>query len=142
MTDHDSGWDALFNPEEDFDSILGDQTSSGMSQTRDLTGYLQIPGVGGAIRVTLDGVVLQQNVPGEVEYYAALTATIGSTARQVDRLLTLGGYEYAVVRMAADTHPTMIFRQGETFIGLLLSGEIAPSHIVARLRDQRSGGLG
>jgi hypothetical protein len=86
--------------------------------------------------------VLHQDVPGEVQYYAALSALIGSAARQVDRTLGLEGFEYAVVRLAADTHSTMIIRVDDTFVGLLLSGEIAPTHIVTRLRDMRSGRAG
>jgi predicted regulator of Ras-like GTPase activity (Roadblock/LC7/MglB family) len=140
VSDQDFGWDALFNSDDKLEPVLGGKPPAGTPALGALARYLQLPGVNGAIQVTLDGVVRHQDVPGEVEYYAALTASIGSTARQVNQLLTLNGYEYAVVRMAADTHQTMVFREGDTFIGLLLSGEIAPTHIVARLRSSRSGG--
>jgi predicted regulator of Ras-like GTPase activity (Roadblock/LC7/MglB family) len=139
MSGRDPGWDALFDPEGEIEDQLGGTRRPGRLSSASLDGYLQLTGVSGAIQVTLDGVVLQQQVPGDVQYYAALTASIGSSARQIDRMLSFDGYEYAVARMAADTHSTLIFRQGDTFIGLLLSGEIAPTHIVARLSDLHSG---
>jgi predicted regulator of Ras-like GTPase activity (Roadblock/LC7/MglB family) len=142
MADKKSGWDALFDPEDDLEAGIGGRSHLAGASSAQLEKYLQLPGVRGAIQVTLDGVVLNQDVPGDVQYYSALTASIGSTARQVDRMLTMGGFEYAVVRMTADTHSTMIFRAGDTFVGLLLSGEIAPTHIITRLRDLGSGGLG
>jgi predicted regulator of Ras-like GTPase activity (Roadblock/LC7/MglB family) len=139
MTDKDSGWDALFKPEEDFDSNREPGTLPGTTSITRLENYLQLPGVRGLIQVTLDGVVLHQNVPGDIQYYSALCASVGSAARQADRILGLDGFEYAVVRLSSDAHSTLIFREGETFIGLLLSGEIAPTHIVTRLRDLRAG---
>ncbi|MGD8632361.1 MAG: roadblock/LC7 domain-containing protein [Anaerolineales bacterium] len=142
MTEDESGWEALFNPDDDFDSQPTRGAYSGKGPGASLGKYLDLPGVRGAIRVTLDGVVLHHQVPGDVEYYAALTASIGSTARRVDRLLSLGGYEYAVVRMASDSHSTMIILDGDTFVGLLLSGEIAPTHIVTRLQNLGSERLG
>lgn len=142
MTGKHSGWDELFNPEEELEPRIADGARSAGSSRPSLETYLQLPGVRGAIQVTLDGVVLHQDVPGDIQYHAALTASIGSTARQVDRMLAMGGFEYAVVRMAADTYSTMIFRDGETFVGLRLSGEIAPTHIIARLRDPDFKGSG
>lgn len=139
MSGRDPGWDALFDPEGEIEDQLGGGRVPGGLASKSLDGYLQLGGVSGAIQVTLDGVVLQQQVPGDVQYYAALTASIGSSARQIDRMLNFNGYEYAVARMATDTHSTLIFRQGDTFIGLLLSGEIAPTHIITRLRDLHSG---
>lgn len=134
MSEGDSGWKDLFNPEDDFDSrqVTGPY---GTGSVAGIEKYMELPGVRGVIQVTLDGVVLHHQVPGDVEYYAALTASIGSTARKVDNLLSFGGYEYAVVRMATDSHSTMVFNDGNTFVGLLLSGEIAPTHIVTRLQD-------
>jgi predicted regulator of Ras-like GTPase activity (Roadblock/LC7/MglB family) len=138
MSEDDSGWEELLNPEDDFDSR---QTTGpyGKGLVAGIEKYLEFPGVRGAIQVTLDGVVLHHQVPGDVDYYAALTASIGSTARKIDNLLSLGGYEYAVVRLATDSHSTMVFHDGNTFVGLLLSGEIAPTHIVTRLKDLGSG---
>lgn len=140
MSNQDTGWDALFDPEDDLDQPQARVNRSGRASGAGLAAYLQLPGVSGAIQVTLDGVVLQEQVPGEVQYYAALTASIGSSARQIDGILSLDGYEYAVARLGADTHSTLIFRQGDTFMGLLLSGEIAPTHIITRLRDLYSRG--
>ncbi len=142
MADSPSGWNELFNPEDEFEDGLPRSPHTRGAQDEKLERYLELQGVRGAIQVTLDGVVLQQHVPGDVQYYAALTAAIGSTARQVDRMMALQGLEYAVVRMSADTHSTMIFREQDTFIGLLLSGEIAPTHIITRLRGMNSGNLG
>jgi predicted regulator of Ras-like GTPase activity (Roadblock/LC7/MglB family) len=142
MTDKDSGWDALFNSEEDLDANLEPGALPGQTSINKLEVYLQLPGVRGVIQVTLDGVVLHQNVPGDIQYYSALCASVGSAARQVDRILALDGFEYAVVRLGSDAHSTLIFREGETFTGLLLSGEIAPTHIVTRLRDLRAGRSG
>lgn len=142
MSDNDSGWEALFNPEDDLDSLRVERTGSAVPSAGKLKVYRDLPGVSGAIQVTLDGVIINQDLPGEPEYYAALAATIGSTGRLIDSTLSLGGYEYAVVRLEEDLQHTMIFRSGDTFIGLLLSGEIAPTHIVARLRDLGRGGRG
>ena len=140
MSNQDTGWDALFNPDDELEDTLAGVDRSGRASGAGLTAYLQLPGVSGAIQVTLDGVVLHEQVPGEVQYYAALTASIGSSARQIDGMLSLEGYEYAVARLGEDTHSTLIFRQGDAFVGLLLSGEIAPSHIITRLRDLYSRG--
>ncbi|MGD8553377.1 MAG: roadblock/LC7 domain-containing protein [Anaerolineales bacterium] len=139
MTDKDSGWEALFNPEDDFDSKVEAGALRGQPQSANVERYLQLPGVRGVIQVSLDGVVLHHNLPGDIQYYTALSATVGSAARQVERILGSGGYEYAVIRLTSDAYSTMVFREGKTFIGLLLSGEIAPTHIVTRLRDLNSG---
>lgn len=141
MPGKDSGWDALFESDDEIDSILQQDPRSGAQSPTGLARFRNLPGVRGAVQVTLDGVVLHHDAPGEIEYYAALAASIGSTARQIDSMLTLNGYDYAVVRLTSDIHPTLIFREQDSFIALLLSGEIAPSHIVTRLRDLRSGGI-
>jgi predicted regulator of Ras-like GTPase activity (Roadblock/LC7/MglB family) len=141
MTDNSSGWDALFDSEDGLETGIGGRSHPADASSARLEEYLQLPGVTGAIQVTLDGVVLNHDISGEVQYNSALTASIGSTARQVDRMLSMGGFEYAVVKMAADTHSTMIFREGDTFVGLHLSGAIAPTHIISRLRDPGSGGF-
>ncbi len=142
MADNQSGWDALFNPDDELESEVGGRSRSPGAAGASLEKYMQLPGVRGAIQVTLDGVVLNQFVPGDVQYYASLTASIGSTARQVDGMLEMDGFEYAVVRTSDDIHSIMIFLEKDSFVGLLLSGEIAPTHIIARLRDPGSGRSG
>jgi hypothetical protein len=48
-------------------------------------------------------------------------------------------FDHVILNFANDDDPVLVFRQGSSFVGLLLDEEIAASHILTRIRE-RSGG--
>ena len=137
MDDYDSGqWDALFAGDEDTRIVSTEDTTSGSLSIDD---YCNVPGVKGAVQVAMDGVLQAHSLPGAPEQAAAITAYLGASARQAGAAMAYHAFDHAILNLGEGDDPVLVFRQGSSFIGLLLDEEIAASHILTRVRE-RSGG--
>jgi predicted regulator of Ras-like GTPase activity (Roadblock/LC7/MglB family) len=136
MDDYDSGqWDALFAGDEDTRVVREEGSATGSLGIQD---YCDVPGVKGAVQVALNGVLQAHSLPGSPEQTAAITAYLGVSARQVGAAMSYRTFDHAILNFANDDDPVLVFRQGSSFVGLLLDEEIAASHILTRVRE-RSG---
>jgi predicted regulator of Ras-like GTPase activity (Roadblock/LC7/MglB family) len=137
MDDYDSGqWDALFSGDEDARVVRAEGSESG---TLNVQEYCDVPGVKGAVQVALNGVLQAHSLAGSPEQTAAITAYLGTSARQVGAAMSYRTFDHVILNFANDDDPVLVFRQGSSFVGLLLDEEIAASHILTRIRE-RSGG--
>jgi hypothetical protein len=136
MDDYDSGqWDALFSGDEDTRVVRAAGSASGSLKVQD---YCDVPGVKGAVQVALNGVLQAHSLAGSPEQTAAITAYLGVSARQVGAAMNYRSFDHVILNFANDDDPVLVFRQGSSFVGLLLDEEIAASHILTRIRE-RSG---
>lgn len=137
MEDYDSGqWDALFAGDEDTKVVRPEGAAAARLTVQE---YCDVPGVNGAVQVGIDGVLQFHSVTGSPEQAAAITAYLGASARQVGAAMAYQTFDHAILHFEQGDEPVLVFRQGPSFIGLLLDREIAASHILSRVRE-RSGG--
>jgi predicted regulator of Ras-like GTPase activity (Roadblock/LC7/MglB family) len=134
MDDYDSGqWDALFSGDED--SRVVRAGSSGIISTS-VDELRKLPGVNGAVQVGLDGVLQAHAVEGSPEQVAAITASLSTSTRQVGAVMGYKDFDHAMLTFVEGGDPVVIFRHGASFVGLLLDGDIAASHILTRIRER------
>jgi predicted regulator of Ras-like GTPase activity (Roadblock/LC7/MglB family) len=137
MDDYDSGqWDALFSGDEDTRVARAEGTAPGMVGVQE---YCEVPGVKGAVQVALDGVLQAHSIAGSPEQTAAITAYLGASARQVGATMSYRNFDHAILNFGDSGDPVLVFRQGSSFVGLLLDEEIAASHILSRIRERTRG---
>jgi predicted regulator of Ras-like GTPase activity (Roadblock/LC7/MglB family) len=138
MDDFDSGqWDALFAGDEDTRVVRAAGTAS---ETFSVEEFCEVPGVKGAIRVALDGALQAHSLAESPEQAAAITTYLGASARQVGATMGYRNFDHAVLNFDSGGDPVLVFRQGSSFVGLLLEEDIAPSHIISRIRERSGGG--
>ncbi len=118
----------------------------------DLLRLREVPGVKGAVRVSLDGVLQQHSIDGPPDIVADLTARLSAAARRIAAVMDYADFEHALLSYRDGGNPLLIFPGESSFIGLLLevpqtlvgisdtsqtfySRElIAASHILTRIR--------
>lgn len=137
MEDYESGqWDALFAGDEDTRVVrAGDSPPEALNVQQ----YCDVPGVKGAVLVAMDGALQAHALSGSPEQAAAITTYLGASARQVGATMNYHSFDHAILNTLGGGDPILVFRQGGSFVGLLLDEEIAASHILTRIRE-RSGG--
>lgn len=134
MDDFDSGhWDALFTGDEESRAVPTGDSGAATTTVQEFCG---VPGVKGAVQVTLDGVLQAQKVDGSPEQAAAITAYLGASARQVGAVMGYKNFDHAYLNYGEGGDPILVFRQGSSFLGLLLDGEIAANHILSRIQGR------
>jgi predicted regulator of Ras-like GTPase activity (Roadblock/LC7/MglB family) len=137
MDDFDSGqWDALFAGDEDTRVVRADRSGAVELNVKALH---EVPGVKGVVQVALDGVLQAHSMAGSPEQATAITAYLGASARQAGAVMGYKDFDHAIINFQEGGDPVLVFRQGASFIGLLLDGELAPTHILSRIQG-RSGG--
>jgi predicted regulator of Ras-like GTPase activity (Roadblock/LC7/MglB family) len=137
MDDYDSGqWDALFAGDEDTRLMRADRSGAVQLNVQALH---EVPGVKGVVQVALDGVLQAYSMAGSPEQAAALTAYLGASARQVGATMGYKDFDHAILNFREGGDPVLVFRQGASFIGLLLDGELAASHILSRIQGRTGG---
>jgi predicted regulator of Ras-like GTPase activity (Roadblock/LC7/MglB family) len=137
MDDYESGqWDALFAGDEETRIVRPEGSVPGSLSIED---YCDVPGVKGAVQVAMDGVLQAHSLQGSPEQAAAITAYLSASARQAGAAMAYHSFDHATLNFEQAGDPVLVFRQGGSFIGLLLDEEIAASHILSRVRE-RSGG--
>ncbi|MFN2275538.1 MAG: roadblock/LC7 domain-containing protein [Anaerolineales bacterium] len=123
-------WDALFGVENRPQGAARPQAPGDQ-----LAKYLQLPGVRGVVRLALDGVVLGQAGEIDGEQHGALSAFIGTSGGQLGQTLRMGALQYALFSLTGESKPFLVLRYREGYLGLLLEGEMSPTHVVARLQQ-------
>jgi predicted regulator of Ras-like GTPase activity (Roadblock/LC7/MglB family) len=88
----------------------------------------RIEGVGGAVVVAEDGVVVAHSIEGDAEKEGAVAAFIGAAAMQAGASMALGSFKRAAVGIASGS--LLVLRHADLFIGLLLK-EGASAALVA-----------
>jgi predicted regulator of Ras-like GTPase activity (Roadblock/LC7/MglB family) len=90
----------------------------------------KIDGVGGAVLVAEDGVVLAHTLEGDPEKEGAVTAFLGAAATQAGEAMKLGRLKRATISMA-NTH-IVVLKSKEYFVGLIIQEGASPALIASR----------
>jgi predicted regulator of Ras-like GTPase activity (Roadblock/LC7/MglB family) len=135
--DYDSGqWDALFAGDEDTRIMRGEGAETTPITMQELRA---VPGVKAALQVAHDGILQAHAIEGSPEQAAAITAYLSATARQVGAALSYHNLDHASMDVGESGDPILVIRHGSSYLGLLLDGEIAVSHILTRVRERLGG---
>jgi predicted regulator of Ras-like GTPase activity (Roadblock/LC7/MglB family) len=135
--DYDSGqWDALFAGDEDTRVMRGEGAGVTPVTMQELR---EVPGVKAALQVAHDGILQAHAVEGSPEQVAAITAYLSATARQVGAAMGFQSFDHASLNIGDSGDPILVIRHGSSYLGLLLDGEIAASHILSRIHERLGG---
>jgi predicted regulator of Ras-like GTPase activity (Roadblock/LC7/MglB family) len=134
MEEGDSGqWDALFESDEVARFARPGSPGSASTSLQELR---EVPGVRGVVQVALDGVLQAHALDGSPEQAASMTAYLGAAARQVGALMAFNQFDHAMLNYLKGGNPVVVVRRGSSFLGFLLDGDIAASHILTRIRER------
>lgn len=118
----------------------------------DLLRLREVPGVKGAVRVSLDGEIQDHSIDGSPDIAADITTQLSAAAQRVAAVMNYEDFEHALLSFRDGDNPLLVFPWESSFIGLLLdvpqtlvgiSGSsqtffskevIAASHILTRIR--------
>lgn len=97
----------------------------------------KIDGVGGAVLVAEDGVVLAHTLEGDPEKDGAVAAFLGAAATQAGEAMGLGRLKRAVISMA-NSH-IVVLKTKEYFVGLLIQEGASPALVASRAETLLEG---
>jgi predicted regulator of Ras-like GTPase activity (Roadblock/LC7/MglB family) len=89
-----------------------------------------IDGVGGAVIVAEDGVVIGHSIEGDAEKEGAVAAFIGAAALQAGASLGLGKFKRAAIGIS--TGSLLVLRHEDTYVALLLKEGASPAMVAGR----------
>jgi predicted regulator of Ras-like GTPase activity (Roadblock/LC7/MglB family) len=102
------------------------------------TALSRIEGVGGAVIVAEDGVVIGRSLEGDAEKEGAVAAFIGAAALQAGASLGLGQFKRAAVGISSGG--LLVLKHEDTFVALLLKEGASPAMVAGRAEAVLSGG--
>ncbi|MGA2819404.1 MAG: roadblock/LC7 domain-containing protein [Anaerolineales bacterium] len=97
----------------------------------------KIDGVGGAVLVAEDGVVLAHTLEGDAEKEGAVAAFLGAAAAQAGEAMKLGRLKRVTVSMA--NNHIVVLKSKEYFVGLLLQEGASPALVASRAETLLEG---
>jgi predicted regulator of Ras-like GTPase activity (Roadblock/LC7/MglB family) len=103
-----------------------------------LSSLAQIEGVGGAVLVAEDGVVIGHSIEGDPEKEGAVAAFIGAAALQAGASLGLGEFKRAAIGIS--TGSILVLRHEDTYVALLLKEGASPAMVAGRAEAILAGG--
>ena len=125
-------WDALFGSAE---AGTPGHAPRPQSSSNPLNPYLELPGVKGVLQVALEGTILGKAGEVDAEQDAALAAFLGAAGGQLGQVLEFGTFQYSTVAFGGASHPMLLLRQPDAFLGLILDSGISPTHVISKLQD-------
>ncbi|MGA2112258.1 MAG: roadblock/LC7 domain-containing protein [Anaerolineales bacterium] len=90
----------------------------------------KIDGVGGAVLVAEDGIVLAHTLEGDPEKEGAVAAFLGAAATQAGEAMNLGRLKRAMISMA--NNHIVVLKGKEYFVGLIIQEGASPALIASR----------